>query len=224
VRNLLRFAPPRASISCCRSPAFAGWDNIPCVRHRLFTVASALSLLAFAATVVLLIRSFTTRDLLGVARVESSARVVRVAIVSSNRGLMSVTLARDTYLTRPEFDKRVARIPRSRVEYRAMVPRPWRVGTGLWNWLGFGHIAIANSTESELLFSFPHWLLLLPCIPLPAWWLWSRRSLARRRLAGCCPHCGYDLRATPDRCPECGSIRRKGSTNRSTPAATLTPL
>jgi hypothetical protein len=42
-------------------------------------------------------------------------------------------------------------------------------------------------------------------IPL-ATWLWRIYKRRRRFPSGSCPNCGYDLRATPHRCPECGAL------------------
>jgi hypothetical protein len=44
---------------------------------------------------------------------------------------------------------------------------------------------------------------------LPAVWLRSALRDGHRRRAKLCINCGYDLRATPERCPECGTIPAK---------------
>lgn len=54
-----------------------------------------------------------------------------------------------------------------------------------------GHIAVA-----------PYWLLIALLSVLPISWIILYRR--RRWRTGMCCKCGYDLRASKDRCPECG--------------------
>lgn len=51
----------------------------------------------------------------------------------------------------------------------------------------------------------PLWSVLATCLVIAASSFWRIAKHNDRRLLGLCRKCGYDLRATPDRCPECGT-------------------
>jgi hypothetical protein len=55
----------------------------------------------------------------------------------------------------------------------------------------------------------PAWVVVLGASVLPLNWLRIRFQHHRRRLRCLCIVCGYDLRASPDRCPECGTAAAK---------------
>ena len=57
----------------------------------------------------------------------------------------------------------------------------------------------------------PYWFLTFVAGVLPAWQL-ARVAARGRRRADVCAFCGYDLRATPGRCPECGTAAAVSTT------------
>jgi hypothetical protein len=57
--------------------------------------------------------------------------------------------------------------------------------------------------------TFPLAAIFFPAIILSVLAKRWEMKLRGRLMKGLCPTCGYDLRATPDRCPECGTIPAK---------------
>ena len=71
--------------------------------------------------------------------------------------------------------------------------------------------------------NIPYWpLILIAAVPSVIWGLrlaGRRRREGLRLATGHCRRCGYDLRATVDRCPECGAACKAASPAGASPAA-----
>ena len=78
------------------------------------------------------------------------------------------------------------------------------------SWHGFAWQNIGFAKPSAKLYgtwyelSFPYWFLLLATSVLPCVTVYHKKQSCNMK-QDVCIVCGYDLRATPDRCPECGT-------------------
>ena len=174
------------------------------MRRRLFTLATVVSATLCVAACALGVRSYWWAEARGVSREQWSAQCgVAAGRLRIGWGKLlddggtwgpALRFARSTY---PAIDD----------------PPNARHPATLRN-LGFAaeHVVHPHNTDDRVLI-VPMWL---PVAVLALAAVLSRRAAHRalqadRRASGLCPTCGYDLRATADRCPECGTAPGKGA-------------
>ena len=59
--------------------------------------------------------------------------------------------------------------------------------------------------NSYTLLILPFWLIMILCSFAPLYVIPPIYRRRKRKKLGLCVKCGYDLRASKDRCPECGT-------------------
>jgi hypothetical protein len=76
-------------------------------------------------------------------------------------------------------------------------------GYMMWNEGGGYYVAAPGESWAAVV---PWYAVVAATATLPFVLLWRRLGQRLRISVGGCPACGYDLRATPERCPECGAM------------------
>ena len=196
--------------------------------RRLFNLAAAASLVLCVATAAFWVRSYWRND--SVVRVTNS-RTAAGGQHYDARGIFSEN-GRLTFYTRHAAGATYGG-PAVSVGSRAPDPPLYRdvawqgsqerlnLGIIRWyRWIGrhSGGVDVDQNLEVS------YWFLTLSAAltaALIAVRVWRSRN---RSVRGRCPTCGYDLRATPEKCPECGAVparRTSGATDdqREEPAA-----
>jgi hypothetical protein len=179
------------------------------VRRHLFKLVAAVSLVLCVAAGALWVRSYRVSDgWMWVSDAGTTSAEHRFSFLSHS-GQFSVSWNR-LLLDPPERRYALSTATFVRTPYGSHIlheaRRPpvqfwYRLPDGrTTNWSMLGFAAIENDVHA------PAWSVVgvLAGATLLSARPWRWRALRRMR-KGLCPNCGYDLRATPERCPECGT-------------------
>ena len=98
----------------------------------------------------------------------------------------------------------------------------WRLSTYAGHF-GFAYWRCARQNSESRGVTIPYWAVLLLLAIAPARALWRARRSRWRLRAGRCRTCGYDLRATHHRCPECGTAVATEATAASAASSSSPP-
>jgi hypothetical protein len=176
----------------------------------LFSALTCVSLILLVATLVFWVRSYRYSERVD-WRSERGWRSVRTA-----RGYVVVDLfladwsGYDALFHGPKYQRD---LPGPPINWLMQLGGSRGDVDGEWKRGGFAWYEKRNRQRGTLtaMGVAPFWSVAAVTATLPLGWagmkLRSRVRRRRRRGVGLCPSCGYDLRATPERCPECGMTR-----------------
>lgn len=171
--------------------------------RRLGYTVSVVSALLATATIAVWVRSYWTSESIIHVRLASPARVVLAATHPGELSLACWHVERDMRHLAKMYPEgwHFGSTPATTPDYSASAS--WLVFSGHFDWA-----ILDRPTRDDVIISaeFPLWVPVIVLVSLGAVPLIAPFRRRARRRRGLCEKCGYDLRATPDRCPECGTV------------------